>query len=156
MVNRVTLIGNLGKDPEVRKLENGASVAKFSIATDEGYRDSSGSWVDRTEWHDIVAWRGLADRAENGLKKGMLVYVEGKLSTRKWTDQNNIERYRTEIVANYFRILNSRGLGENQGSNGGGMESSPNTFSPAAPTTGTQPATTTASAPVEDDDDLPF
>lgn len=85
-------------------------VAKFSVATDEGYRDNSGNWVDRTEWHDVVAWRGLAERAQNTLKKGMLVFVEGKLSTRKWQDQNGQDRYRTEVVANYFRILNSRGL----------------------------------------------
>jgi single-strand DNA-binding protein len=110
MVNRVTLIGNLGRDPEIRTLETGAMVAKFSVATDEGYRDTSGNWVDRTEWHEVIAWRQLAERAQNTLKKGMLVYVEGKLTTRKWKDQNDVERYRTEVVANYFRILNSRGL----------------------------------------------
>ncbi|MBK6621854.1 MAG: single-stranded DNA-binding protein [Saprospirales bacterium] len=110
MVNRVTLIGNLGRDPEIRTLETGAMVAKFSVATDEGYRDTSGNWVDRVEWHEVVAWRQLADRAQAVLKKGMLIYVEGKLSTRKWKDQNDVERYRTEVVANYFRILNSRGL----------------------------------------------
>jgi single-strand DNA-binding protein len=110
MVNRVTLIGNLGRDPDIRTLETGAMVAKFSVATDEGYRDANGNWVDRAEWHEIVAWRQLAERAQTTLKKGMLVYVEGKLTTRKWKDQNEIERYRTEVVANYFRILNSRGL----------------------------------------------
>ena len=110
MVNRVTLIGNLGRDPEIRTLETGAMVAKFSVATDEGYRDTSGNWEDRVEWHEVVAWRQLADRAQAVLKKGMLIYVEGKLSTRKWKDQNDVERYRTEVVANYFRILNSRGL----------------------------------------------
>jgi len=114
MVNRVTLIGNLGRDPEIRTLETGAMVAKFSVATDEGYRDSSGNWVDRTEWHDIVAWRQLAERAQNTLKKGMLIYVEGKLSTRKWKDQNDQDRYRTEVVANYFRIVNSRGLDQDE------------------------------------------
>ncbi len=104
------MIGNLGRDPEIRTLETGAMVAKFSVATDEGYRDTSGNWVDRVEWHEVVAWRQLADRAQAVLKKGMLIYVEGKLSTRKWKDQNDVERYRTEVVANYFRILNSRGL----------------------------------------------
>lgn len=108
MVNRVTLIGNLGRDPEIRRLENGAAVAKFSIATDEGYKDTSGTWVDRTEWHEVVAWRSLAERAETMLKKGMMVYVEGKLSTRKWQDQEGKDRYRTEVVANFLRILNSR------------------------------------------------
>ena len=80
MVNRVILIGNLGKDPEVRRLENGAVVAKFSLATNENYRDKSGEWQQQTEWHDIVAWRALAERAESSLKKGSMVYVEGKLS----------------------------------------------------------------------------
>jgi single-strand DNA-binding protein len=120
MVNRVTLIGNLGRDPEIRTLETGAMVAKFSVATDEGYRDTNGNWVDRAEWHEIVAWRQLAERAQATLKKGMLVYVEGKLSTRKWKDQNDVERYRTEVVASYFRILNSRGL-DKAGSDDAGM-----------------------------------
>jgi single-strand DNA-binding protein len=111
MVNRVTLIGNLGRDPEIRTLETGAMVAKFSVATDEGYRDAAGTWVDRVEWHEVVAWRQLAERAQSTLKKGMLVYVEGKLSTRKWKDQNDLERSRTEVVAFTFRLLNNRGLG---------------------------------------------
>ena len=108
MVNRVTLIGNLGRDPEIRTLENGVMVANFPIATDEGYKGSDGNWVDRTEWHDVVAWRTLAERAQRTLKKGMMVYVEGKLQTRKYQDQNGNDRYKTEVVANYFRILNSR------------------------------------------------
>jgi single-strand DNA-binding protein len=91
MVNRVTLIGNLGMDPEIRTLENGAMVARLRIATDEGYKDNTGNWVDRTEWHDVVAWRGVAERAQRSLKKGMLVYIEGKLQTRSWKDQ----QYRT-------------------------------------------------------------
>lgn len=125
MVNRVTLIGNLGRDPEIRTLETGAMVAKFSVATDEGYRDTSGNWVDRAEWHEIVAWRQLAERAQATLKKGMLVYVEGKLTTRKWKDQNDVERYRTEIVANYFRILNSRGLDKAGGEEAGMSQPQP-------------------------------
>lgn len=105
MINKVILIGNLGKDPEVRHLENGAMVARFSMATNENYRDKSGEWQSQTEWHDVVAWRFLAERAERELRKGKLVYVEGKLTHRKYTDQNNVERYVTEVVANVIRLL---------------------------------------------------
>ncbi len=108
MVNRVILIGNLGRDPEIRHLENGAAVAKFSIATNENYRDKSGEWQTLTEWHDIVLWRQLAERAEASLKKGSLVYVEGKLTHRTWQDQDGNNRKTTEVVANYFRQINRR------------------------------------------------
>jgi single-strand DNA-binding protein len=88
-VNKVILIGNLGKDPEVRALENGAKLARFSIATSESYTDkNTNEKKEITEWHNIVVWRGLADVAENYLKKGMKVYVEGKLRTRSWQDDH--------------------------------------------------------------------
>ena len=77
MVNKVTMIGNLGRDPEIRHLESGAMVAKFSIATNENYKDKSGNWQSQTEWHDVVVWRSLAERAEQSLKKGAMVYLEG-------------------------------------------------------------------------------
>ncbi len=116
MVNRVILIGNLGKDPEVRRLENGAVVAKFSIATNENYKDKGGEWQTLTEWHDVVTWRNLAERAESTLKKGSLVYVEGKLTHRSWQDQDGNNRRTTEVVANYFRQINRRDSGSsNQG-----------------------------------------
>ncbi len=108
MVNRVILIGNLGKDPEIRHLDNGAAVAKFTLATSESYRDKDGQWQTLTEWHDIIAWRQLAERAATSLKKGMTLYVEGKLSTRVWQDQDGNARRTTEVVANYFRVLNRR------------------------------------------------
>ncbi len=112
MVNRVILIGNLGRDPEVRRLESGAAVAKFSVATNESYQDkTTGEWQDQTEWHEIVAWRGRAEQAEKVFKKGMTVYIEGKLTHRKYTDANNIERYRTEVVANYMRKIKDPGTG---------------------------------------------
>lgn len=145
MVNRVTLIGNTGRDPEIRTLENGAKVAKFSVATDEGYKDTSGNWVDRTEWHEVVGWRGLAERAERSLKKGMLVYVEGKLSTRKWQDKDGNDRYRTEITANYFRILNSREAGNMQAEGGGAANAGAAAVAPSVQDT-----------PAAEDDDLPF
>ena len=108
MVNKVILIGNLGRDPEVRHLESGASVAKFSVATNESYQDKNGEWQTLTEWHNVVAWKNLAERAERQLKKGMMVYVEGKLSTRKWQDRDGNDRYSTDVVANTFRLLERR------------------------------------------------
>lgn len=108
MVNRVILIGNLGRDPEVRRLDNGAVVAKFPIATNENYKDKNGEWQSQTEWHDIVVWRNVAERAESTLKKGMGVYVEGKLTHRTWQDQDGNNRRTTEVVASYFRIIDKR------------------------------------------------
>jgi single-strand DNA-binding protein len=108
MLNRVTLIGNLGKDPEIRHLEGGATVGKFPIATNESYKDKSGEWQTITEWHDIVVWRQLAERAERDLKKGMLVYIEGKLRKRKYQDKDGIDRYVVEVVANTVRLLEKR------------------------------------------------
>lgn len=108
MINKITLIGNLGRDPEVRRLESGAVVAKFSVATNESYKDKSGEWQQHTEWHEVVTWYELAERAEKQLKKGMLVYVEGKVTYRKYTDQNGVERKLTEIVANTLRNLEKR------------------------------------------------
>ncbi|PHN03075.1 single-stranded DNA-binding protein [Flavilitoribacter nigricans] len=157
MVNRVILIGNLGRDPEVRRLENGAVVAKFSIATNENYRDKSGEWQSLTEWHDIVMWRSLAERAEGQLKKGMPVYVEGKLTHRTWEDQDGNKRKTTEVVANYFRSLASRRDGEGNNSYfpsaddeypGGGFSSS-----------SVESDNSSSEAPVSSDaadDDLPF
>lgn len=108
MINRVILVGNLGADPEVRHLESGIAVARLRLATTESYKDKSGQWQDRTEWHDIVAWRSLAERAETTLKKGMTIYVEGKLTHRSWEDKDGNPRRTTEVVADYFRILNRR------------------------------------------------
>ena len=108
MINKVILLGNLGKDPEIRHLEGGASVAKFPIATNENYRDKSGEWHKKTEWHDIVCWRHLAERAEKILKKGHLVYIEGKITHRKWQDKEGNDRYTTEVVANVLRSLEKR------------------------------------------------
>lgn len=108
MVNKVTLIGNLGKDPEVRHLENGTSVARFSLATNESYRDKEGAWQNLTEWHTIILWRFLAQRAERELKKGSLIYVEGRLRTRSYQDSNNVERTVTEVEASSYKLLEKR------------------------------------------------
>lgn len=156
MVNRVILIGNLGRDPEVRRLENGAVVAKFSIATNESYKDKSGEWQTITEWHDVVVWRQLAERAERDLKKGKLVYIEGKLTHRKYTDKDNIERYTTEVVANSLRLLEKRE--SSGGSFGANMPSAEPTAMAANPsTTSTStPSSTPAATGNTADDDLPF
>jgi len=107
-VNKVILVGNLGKDPEVRHLENGTPVASFSLATSETYKDkTSGERKTNTEWHNIVLWRGLAEVAEKYLHKGDQVYIEGKLVTRSW-EKDNVTRYTTEIVGNNMTMLSSR------------------------------------------------
>ena len=108
-VNKVILIGNLGKDPEVRRIENGGIVANFPLATSETYTDrTTGEKRDTTDWHTIVLWRGLAEVAEKYVRKGQKVYVEGKLKTRSWTDKEGISRYTTEIVADELTILSPR------------------------------------------------
>ena len=142
MINKVTLIGNLGKDPEVRRLENGSVVAKFSVATNENYRDKAGEWQTITEWHNVVAWRGLAERAERDLKKGGMVYVEGKLTTRKWQDKEGNDRYNTDIVALQLRSLERR-----QSSNElGGFPTAADEF-PKADSTAAAPKKNTAAVP---------
>lgn len=105
-VNKVILIGNLGKDPEVRRLDNGAVVATFSIATSENYTDKqSGEKKEITDWHDVVLWRGLAEIAEKYIRKGTKIYVEGKLKKRSWQDKEGIIRYNTEVIADEMTIL---------------------------------------------------
>lgn len=105
-VNKVILIGNLGKDPEVRHLDNGAVVANFPIATSESYTDkNTGQKNENTDWHDIVVWRGLATIVEKYVRKGQKVYVEGKLRKRSWQDKDNNTRYTTEVIADELTIL---------------------------------------------------
>ena len=116
-VNKVILVGHLGKDPEVRHLENGVNVASFSLATTETITNKNGEKQDLTEWHNIVVWRGLADVAEKYLKKGKQVYVEGKIRTRSWDDKEGVKRYTTEIVADSFTMLGKKEDGGNANSN---------------------------------------
>ena len=105
-VNKVILIGNLGKDPEVRRLENGAMIASFPLATSEVYTDkNSGEKKEITDWHDIVLWRGLAEIAEKYIRKGTKIYVEGKLNKRSWQDKEGNTRYATEVVGDDITIL---------------------------------------------------
>jgi single-strand DNA-binding protein len=112
MLNKITLIGNLGKDPEIRTLENGTKVGTFSLATNENYRDKNENWQTLTEWHNIVVWRYLAEKAEREFKKGGLVYVEGKMTYRKYKDKDGVERTIAEIVASTVQSLERK---ENSG-----------------------------------------
>ena len=104
-INKVILIGNLGKDPEVRYLDNGVAVANISLATTENYKNKDGEKVSQTEWHDVVLWRGLAEVAEKYLKKGASIYIEGKIRTSKWVDKDENNRYKTEIMADKMNML---------------------------------------------------
>ena len=148
-INKVFLIGNLGKDPEVRHLESGVAVCNFSIATGETYKDkNSGEKVTHTEWHNIVLWRGLAEVAEKYLKKGAKIYIEGKLRTRSWQDQEGNTRYTTEI------------LGDNMTMLGKAVESNSTPASPSQPTKAPknkeEPLGSEFSKPDSENDDLPF
>lgn len=107
-VNKVILVGNLGKDPEVRHLEGGIAVARFTLATNDYYKDKSGNRVERTEWHNIALWRDLAEVAEKYLRKGQQVYIEGRIRTRQYQDKDNQTRYITEIVADELTMLGGR------------------------------------------------
>jgi single-strand DNA-binding protein len=108
-INKVILIGNLGRDPEMRYTPNSIAVCSFSVATSESYKDkNSGERITQTEWHNIVLWRGLAETSEKYLRKGSKVYIEGKLKTRKWDDNQGITRYSTEIVADVMQMLDKK------------------------------------------------
>jgi single-strand DNA-binding protein len=118
-VNKVILIGNLGKDPEVKYTPQGTPVAKFSLATNERFKDKNGEWQDRTEWHNIVAWQRLAEIVGEYVKKGSKIYIEGSLRTSSWDDkQSGEKKYRTEIVANDLVLLGGRGEGDESHSGG--------------------------------------
>ena len=122
-LNKVMLIGNVGRDPEVRYLEgnqgaaNATKVASFTLATTERYRDRNGETRENTEWHNIVAWRNSADLAEKFIRKGTQVYIEGKLRTRSWTDQQGVKKYTTEVVVDNIQLLGKKG--DNPGGEGG-------------------------------------
>ena len=144
-VNKVILIGNLGKDPEIRHLENGATVANFSIATSENYKDrKTGEKVSQTEWHNIVAWRGLAEIAEKFIKKGDKIYIEGKLKTRTWQDKEGNNRYSTEVITDNLTMLGSSG------------EVKPNSEAINAPEKEANPVPEKEFSSPDENDDLPF
>lgn len=146
-VNKVILIGRLGKDPEVRNLDNGVSVANFTMATSETYKDrTTGEKKEVTEWHNIVLWRGLAEISQKYLHKGDLVYIEGKLRTRSW-EKEGVTRYTTEIIADNMTMLGSRSGGGNAGGSSSEYGSRSTERTP----------TESYSSPVDNStDDLPF
>ncbi len=113
-VNKVILVGNLGKDPEVKYLDSGIAVANFSLATTENYKNKEGERVSQTEWHNIVLWRGLAEVAEKYLKKGSSIYIEGRIRTRKWEDDDGKTRYNTEILGDNMTMLGGKPQPENK------------------------------------------
>ena len=110
-INKVILVGHLGKDPEIRTFENGSKKASFSLATSEYRKDMDGNRVEMTEWHNIVMWGNLADLAEKYLRKGRQIYVEGRLRTRNWDDQNGVKHYFTEVEASTFLFLSPKETG---------------------------------------------
>jgi single-strand DNA-binding protein len=143
-VNKVILVGRLGKDPEIRSTPSGATVAKFSLATDERFTDKSGERQERTEWHNIVAWNKLADICGQYLKKGKLVYIEGSIRTDSWDDkESGQKKYRTEIIANTMRMLDKKG--DDGGGSGGSSYSPSSKVSSGA-----------ADSVMEDDEEVPF
>jgi single-strand DNA-binding protein len=152
-LNRVQLIGNLGKDPEVKYTPQGTPVAKLTLATNERYKDKNGEWQDRTEWHNVVLWQRLAEIAGEYLKKGGKVYIEGRLQTRSWDDkQTGQKKYMTEVVASDLILLGGRGEG---GESGGGYSRGAaaggnNNFDQRTPEP--EPA---AATPISDED-IPF
>jgi single-strand DNA-binding protein len=110
-LNKVMLIGNLGKDPEVRYTTSGTAVASFSLATTEKFKNKSGDWEEKTEWHNVTLWGRLAEIAGEYLAKGKTVYIEGRLQTRKWQDKDGRDRYTTEIVGDKMQMLSGKGDG---------------------------------------------
>lgn len=165
-VNKVILIGNLGRDPEVRYMPNGEAVCNFSIATTDNWKDKSGAKQERTEWHNIVMYRKLAEIAGEYLKKGRPVYVEGRLQTRKWQTKEGQDRYTTEIIADQMQMLGGRDGGSNASYDGGmdqgGMDSDYNQAPPSQSQSRSAPAqsapkTATAGSGFDDfEDDIPF
>ncbi len=107
-INKVILVGHLGRDPEVRTFENGSKRASFSLATSEYRKDKEGNRIEQTEWHNIICWRNLAENAEKYLSKGKMLYIEGRLRTRNWDDANGTKHYITEVEANTFTILSPK------------------------------------------------
>ena len=144
-VNKVILLGNLGRDPEVRHLDNGRAVANFSIATSETYKNKTGERVTTTEWHNVVLWTPLAEIAEKYLKKGIQVYIEGKLTSRSYQDKEGVTKYITEVVGREMTLLG-----------GPRQEGVENQSTMAAPNNEAAVSTPPAIESTDKDDDLPF
>jgi single-strand DNA-binding protein len=156
-VNKVILVGNLGKDPEIKYTPQGKPVAKFSLATNERYKDKDGQWQDRTEWHNIVLWERLAEIAGEYLKKGGKVYIEGRIRTDSWDDkQTGQKKYMTNIIGHDLVLLGGRGEGGGgefaSGTRGASTSSGGNNFDQSTPQAEPAPA---GAGPITDED-IPF
>ena len=148
-VNKVILVGNLGKDPEVKYTPSGVAVAKFSLATNERFKDKAGDWQERTEWHNVIAWQRLAEIVGEYVKKGSKVYIEGKLQTSSWEDQQSgAKKYRTEIVARDLVLLGGGNGGQAEESRGDRKDTPPSGHG-SRPPEDFQPSEIT-------DEDIPF
>lgn len=149
-VNKVILIGNLGKDPETRYMSNGEAVTNITLATTDTWKDRNGEKQEKTEWHRVTFYRKLAEIAGEYLKKGRPVYVEGRLETRKWTDKSGADRYTTEIIANEMKMLGSR--------SGSGSFDEPDSNESASPSSSSsKPSAAKNNGGFDDmDDDIPF
>jgi len=149
-VNKAILIGNLGKDPEIRSTTSGQRVANFSLATSRSWTGQDGQRQEKTEWHSIVVWGKLVDICEKYLQKGKQVYIEGRIETRSWQDKEGQTKYKTEIVCDQMTMLGRAGTGERNGGEGGGYDAPRGSGGGAPRDESFEPA---GAAP---DDDLPF
>jgi single-strand DNA-binding protein len=151
-VNKVFLLGNVGKDPEIRTTAGGMTVATFSLATADRAKDAQGNWADKTEWHNLVAFQRTAEIIRDYVKKGSQIFIEGKIQTRSWDDkETNVKKYRTEILVNELSLLGGRG-GAEGGSSSGGYSSRSSASSSSA---SSAPASDYADQQITDDD-IPF
>jgi single-strand DNA-binding protein len=162
-VNKVILVGNLGRDPEVRFMPNGEAVCNFSIATTDNWKDKSGAKQERTEWHNIVMYRKLAEIAGEYLKKGRPVYIEGRLQTRKWQTKEGQDRYTTEIIADQMQMLGGREGGSNASFEGGADQGNYSGYgnedynqAPAKASAATNKPAKAATSIDDFEDDIPF
>ena len=157
-VNKVILVGNLGRDPEVRYSPDGAAICNVSIATTSSWKDkTSGERREETEWHRVVFYNRLAEVVGEYMKKGRPLYVEGRLKTRKWQNKEGVDQYTTEIIADQMQMLGGRDGGEGGGSMGGGGESAPRPAAARAPQAQRPAAPAASGANLADmDDDIPF
>ena len=149
-VNKVFLLGNVGKDPEIRATQGGMTIASFTLATADRQKDAQGNWADKTEWHNLVAFSRTAEIVRDYVKKGTQIFVEGKIQTRSWDDkESGQKKYRTEILVNELSLLGGGGGGGRQSGEGGGYSRS--SSAPAAPSSGPEYADQGIT-----DDDIPF
>ena len=156
-VNKVILVGNLGRDPEMRYLPSGEAIANLAIATSRKYKNKAGEMVEETEWHRVTFFGKLAEIAGQYLKKGRSVYVEGRIKTDKYTDKDGVEKFSTQIIANEMQMLGGReGMGEQSGEGDEGSYSRPAAPARGAPESRPAPAAKPSSGFDDMDDDIPF